>query len=177
MHLFFRALRNFVKPGGSVKVASNKQAQGVRFSDIISAAIDNEFVHVETVPFNEWSLRNYNRSYGDKRDLHKRLRDGEVYAAQRGHSDMVYCFCYAKSGAPVGKPRIRWPPTKRDLMHTDEGPLRNLSGDRKKRKVDELRELFVTYVQGIHVGCLWRLAHLSASHNLLPTFSQSSNRL
>merc|ERR1711953_990431 len=35
MHLFFRALRNFVKEGGSVKVSSNSNAQGVRYSDII----------------------------------------------------------------------------------------------------------------------------------------------
>lgn len=37
-HLFFRALRGFVKKGGIVKVASNAFATGVRFSDIIVGA-------------------------------------------------------------------------------------------------------------------------------------------
>ncbi|OLP95545.1 Eukaryotic translation initiation factor isoform 4G-2 [Symbiodinium microadriaticum] len=40
----FQALRGFVKPGGVVKVASNSNATG-------------EFLHVETMPFLEWSLR------------------------------------------------------------------------------------------------------------------------
>merc|ERR1711976_95515 len=35
MRLFFRALRSFVIPGGSVKVASNKNAVGVRYSYIV----------------------------------------------------------------------------------------------------------------------------------------------
>merc|ERR1712151_381251 len=38
MWLFFSALRGFVKPGGMVKVSSNGNAQGVRYSDILSAA-------------------------------------------------------------------------------------------------------------------------------------------
>jgi hypothetical protein len=152
MHLFFRALRNFVKPGGSVKVASNERAQGVRFSDIMRAAQHNEFIHVETVPIEEWTLRAYNRSYGDKRDVTKRLKDGEVYRDQKIKTDMVYCFCYAPSGDFLSKPRVRLPPTKRDLLDCSEGALENLSGDRKRRKVDELIQLFKTYVEGIHVG-------------------------
>jgi hypothetical protein len=152
MHLFFRALRSFVKPGGSVKVSSNQRAQGVRFSDVIIAAATNEFIHVETVPFNEWMLRNYNRSYGDKRDVTRRLKDGEIYAAQRGNNDMVYCFCYAPSGGTLAKPKVRYPPTKRDLMQANEGSLKGISGDRKRHKVEELTELFLSYVQGIHVG-------------------------
>lgn len=152
MHLFFRALRNFVKPGASVKVSSNRRAQGVRYSDIFGAASLNEFAHVETVPFPEWTLRKYGRSYGDKRDENKRLKDGEIYAAQQASYDMVYCFCYAPSGVPLAKPHVRCPPTKRDLMSANEGALANLSGDRKKNKVDELTQMFLSYVQGIHVG-------------------------
>merc|ERR1712100_702058 len=74
MRLFFRALRSFVKPGGSVKVASNSGAVGVRYSFIISSAVENEFVHVETVPFKEWQLHRNLRSY-DKRDAHKRVTE------------------------------------------------------------------------------------------------------
>jgi len=152
MHLFFRALRNFVKPGAAVKVSSNRRAQGVRYSDIFGAASLNEFAHVETVPFPEWTLRKYGRSYGDKRDVNKRLGDGEIYAAQQASYDMVYCFCYAPSGVSLAKPRVRCPPTKRDLMSANEGALTNLSGDRKRNKVEELTQLFLSYVQGIHVG-------------------------
>merc|ERR1711912_146317 len=100
MRLFFRALRSFVKPSGSVKVASNSGAVGVRYSYIISSAMENEFVHVETVPFKEWNLHRYLRSYGDKRD------------AQKAESDMVYSFCYAPSGQPLPEQEIRIPPTK-----------------------------------------------------------------
>jgi len=152
MHLFFRALRSFVSPGASVKVSSNRRAQGVRYSDIFGAASFNEFVHVETVPFPEWTLRKYGRSYGDKRDENKRLKDGQIYANQQASFDMVYCFCYAPSGMTLAKPRVRHPPTKRDLMNANEGALANLSGDRKWHKVDELTQLFLSYVQGIHVG-------------------------
>merc|ERR1712100_17276 len=49
MHLFFRALRAFVKSGGSVKVSSNSSATGVRYSDIVGAARINEFTHIETM--------------------------------------------------------------------------------------------------------------------------------
>merc|ERR1719201_1963187 len=56
MRLFFRALRSFVKPGGVVKVSSNSGAVGVRYSFIIGSAVENEFVHVETMPFLELSL-------------------------------------------------------------------------------------------------------------------------
>merc|ERR1712232_673708 len=92
MRLFFRALRGFVKMGGSVKVASNSRATGVRFSDIIEGAKASEFTHNETFPFLEWRLSGYRRSYGDRRDAVKRPEEGEVYNDQRGHSDMVYCF-------------------------------------------------------------------------------------
>eukprot|EP00913_Durusdinium_trenchii_P011829 g11111.t1 len=57
MHLFFRALRGFVKP------------QGAR---------NSEFVHVETLPFQEWSLRGYRRSYGDRRDANRRPEENDA---------------------------------------------------------------------------------------------------
>merc|ERR1712048_231525 len=102
MRLFFRALRSFVKPGGSVKVASNQGAVGVRYSYIVDAAISNEFIHVETIPFLEWHLHRYGRSYGDRRDSYKRpdAKNNQSYNAQRAESDMVYCFRYEPSGKP-----------------------------------------------------------------------------
>merc|ERR1711976_791986 len=59
MRLFFRALRSFVKPGGFVKVSSNKSAIGVHYTYIIGGAKENEFVHMETVPFLERHLHRY----------------------------------------------------------------------------------------------------------------------
>merc|ERR1719240_720821 len=84
MRLFFRALRSFVKPGGLVKVSSNKGAVGVRYSYIVGGAIENEFVHVETMPFLEWCLHRYGRSYGDRRDVYKRpdAKNNQSYNAQ-----------------------------------------------------------------------------------------------
>merc|ERR1712107_621343 len=100
MRLFFRALRSFVKPGGQVKVSSNAGAVGVRYSYIVSSAEQNEFTHYETVPFLEWSLHRYGRSYGDKRDITKRpdAEKNQSYNAQASSRDMVYCFRYAPSG-------------------------------------------------------------------------------
>lgn len=152
MHLFFRALRGFVKTGGIVKVASNSCATGVRYSDIITAAQNSEFVHIETIPFIEWQLRNYLRSYGDRRDAGRRPGDGEIYRNQRVHSDMVYAFRYEPSGENPPKPLIRHPPTKDDLLLSAEGKLRELQPAAKSRKVEEIYDLFLTYVQGIHVG-------------------------
>eukprot|EP00933_Yihiella_yeosuensis_P081105 TRINITY_DN94645_c0_g1_i1.p1 TRINITY_DN94645_c0_g1~~TRINITY_DN94645_c0_g1_i1.p1 ORF type:complete len:574 (+),score=152.71 TRINITY_DN94645_c0_g1_i1:65-1786(+) len=152
MHLFFRALRGFVKEGGIVKVASNSNATGVRFSDIITGAENSEFVHIETVPFLEWALRNYLRSYGDRRDTGRRPGDGEIYKNQRAHSDMVYVFRYEPSGDNPPKTMIRQPPSKDDLLKSSEGKLRTLHATAKTKRVEEIYDLFLTYVQGIHVG-------------------------
>jgi len=152
MQLFFRALCAFVKPGGVVKVSSNSNATGVRYSDIMMAAKLSEFVHIETVPFLEWQLRGYRRSYGDRRDASRRPEEGEIYKSQRAHSDMVYSFRYAPSGGTPPKPRIRYPPAKSDLLDSNEGKFRNLSPDAKKRTVEEIYQLFLSYVQGIHIG-------------------------
>lgn len=152
MHLFFRALRNFVKPGGSVKVASNSRATGVRFSDILSAGEYSGFVHVETIPFLEWQLRNYRRSYGDRRDANRRPEEGSGYKDQRAHSDMVYAFRFEPADSPPPRPRARYPPSKQDLLLSNEGKFRDLRGDQKKRRIDEIHQLFLSYVQGIHVG-------------------------
>lgn len=154
MRLFFRALRGFVAPGGSVKVASNRGATGVRYSDIIGGASDSEFVHVETFPFTEWQLRDYWRSFGDRRDAHRRPDAGQVYTDQRAHSDMVYCFRYMPSGEAVPKVSVYYPPTKEELLKTRDAPLGRMPTESpaKKRRVEELYELFMSYVQGIHVG-------------------------
>mmetsp|Transcript_66398 Transcript_66398/g.175812 ORF Transcript_66398/g.175812 Transcript_66398/m.175812 type:complete len:634 (-) Transcript_66398:27-1928(-) len=152
MQLFFRALRAFVKPGGVVKVSSNSGATGVRYSDIMAAAATNEFVHVETVPFLEWQLRGYRRSYGDRRDRDRRPDDGETYNNQKAHSDMLYSFSYAPTGVEIPELRIRNPPTKQDLLAAHEGKMKLLVGEAKKRKVEEIYKLFLSYVQGIHVG-------------------------
>merc|ERR1712187_291987 len=149
---FFRALRNFVMPGGTVKVASNSRATGVRYSDIILGAKLSEFVHVETIPFLEWKLCAYRRSYGDRRDSTKRPEDGEVYNDQRAYSDMVYCFVYKPDGEKAEPAKIHYPPTKEELyLSPKEGRLPGGPASRK-RKVEDLYELFLTYVQGIHVG-------------------------
>jgi len=154
MRLFFRALRTFVKLGGSVKVASNAGAVGVRYSYIIQSAVENEFVHVETVPFKEWSLHRYLRSYGDKRDAYKRLTEGGTgYNAQKGESDMVYSFCYAPTGSEIPEQQIRIPPTKKELMEVQEGPLKGASNAPARIKlVEELYARFLSEVQGVHVG-------------------------
>ncbi|CAJ1455694.1 unnamed protein product [Effrenium voratum] len=152
MHLFFRALRNFVKKGSVVKVASNAFATGVRYSDIILGAQNSEFVHVETVPFLEWQLKNYGRSYGDRRDKQRRPEDGEIYRSQKAHSDMVYCFRYEPSGDVVQKAVIRLPPSRDQLLTAQEGRLRRMSSTDRERRVQEIHHLFYTYVQGVHVG-------------------------
>merc|ERR1712217_778289 len=116
MHLFFCALRAFVKPGGFVKVASNSKATGVRFSDIIGGAKNSEFVHNETFPFVDWRLSDYRRSYGDRRDETKRPDDGQNYNAQRQNNDMVYSFVYRPTGQAVSAPDVEYPPTKQEMM-------------------------------------------------------------
>merc|ERR1719161_2886753 len=133
MRLFFRALRTFVKPGGCVKVASNMGAVGVRYSYIVNSAVANEFVHVETMPFLEWHLHRYGRSYGDRRDAYKRpdSKNNESYNAQRANSDMVYCFTYAPSGESMGQPNIRLPPTMKTLSAATDGPFKSLVGAAK----------------------------------------------
>jgi len=152
MSLFFRALRGFVKEGGLVKVSSNSNATGVRYGDIMQAASMSEFVHVETIPFLEWQLRGYRRSYGDRRDAERRPEDGENYKSQRAHADMVYCYRYAPSGGDPPKLRIRHPPTKTDLLLAEEGHIKTLPEHAKKRRVEDIYKLFLSYVQGIHVG-------------------------
>eukprot|EP00438_Fugacium_kawagutii_P027943 Skav234356 [mRNA] locus=scaffold1274:120726:138690:+ [translate_table: standard] len=97
MHLFFRALRGFVKKGGIVKVASNACATGVRFSDIVIGAQKSEFVHVETFPFLEWQPR------------------GRKLCRIKPSGDMV------------PKATIRYPPSKDQLIGAREGRLQKMS--------------------------------------------------
>eukprot|EP00927_Polykrikos_kofoidii_P016072 TRINITY_DN17210_c0_g1_i1.p1 TRINITY_DN17210_c0_g1~~TRINITY_DN17210_c0_g1_i1.p1 ORF type:complete len:772 (+),score=118.90 TRINITY_DN17210_c0_g1_i1:58-2373(+) len=152
MHLFFRALRAFVKTGGSVKVSSNSRATGVRYSDIIAAAESNEFRHVETFPFLEWQLSGYRRSYGDRRDSGRRPEDGEVYRAQKSSSDMVYCFRYMPTGKALPESQVIYPPSKLDLFLASEGRMPDRGTLGRKRRVEELYKLFLSYVEGVHVG-------------------------
>uniref|UniRef100_A0A7S4WBT1 25S rRNA (uridine-N(3))-methyltransferase BMT5-like domain-containing protein n=1 Tax=Alexandrium monilatum TaxID=311494 RepID=A0A7S4WBT1_9DINO len=154
MRLFFRALRSFVKPGGCVKVSSNSSAVGVRYSYIVGSAIENEFIHVETMPFLEWHLHRYGRSYGDRRDVYKRpdAKNNQSYNAQSAVADMVYCFEFAPSDKTLPKQQIRMPPTLKTLQECKDGPFRNLSGQSKVNLANQLHERFMKEVSGIHVG-------------------------
>eukprot|EP00929_Paragymnodinium_shiwhaense_P113961 TRINITY_DN82271_c0_g1_i1.p2 TRINITY_DN82271_c0_g1~~TRINITY_DN82271_c0_g1_i1.p2 ORF type:complete len:493 (+),score=138.33 TRINITY_DN82271_c0_g1_i1:124-1602(+) len=154
MRLFFRALRSFMKPGGVVKVASNMGAVGVRYSYIISPAVENEFIHTETMPFLEWHLHRYGRSYGDRRDAYKRPdeKKNQSYNAQNGERDMVYCFKYAPTGETLGKQMIRLPPTLKTLCACADGPFKHLVGAAKENLAKQLHNRFATELSGTHVG-------------------------
>lgn len=154
MRLFFRALRTFVKPGGLVKVSSNMGALGVRYSYIVGGAKENEFVHTETVPFLEWHLHRYGRSYGDKRDVYKRpdAKNNQSYNAQRADSDMLYCFTYAPSGDKLGPQDVRLPPTLNTLMNCDDGPFKGMQGPAREKLANDFFKRFVTEISGTHVG-------------------------
>jgi hypothetical protein len=154
MRLFFRALRFFVKPGGVVKVASNMGAVGVRYSYIVGGALENEFVHTETIPFLEWHLHRYGRSYGDRRDAYKRpdATNNQSYNAQRAEADMVYCFRYAPTGDALPKQAIRLPPTLKTIEACPDGPFKHLQGEARKNLAKQLHSRFVTEVSGTHVG-------------------------
>jgi len=156
MRLFFRALRTYVKPGGVVKVASNMGAVGVKAQYIISSAVSNEFIHVETMQFLEWHLHRYGRSYGDRRDSYKRpdAEKNQSYNAQRAEADMVYCFCFAPSedGMDKEKRYFTVPPSLKTLMGCTDGPFKNLQGEAKKNLAVQLRKRFVSEASGIHVG-------------------------
>lgn len=154
MRLFFRALRPFMKPGGCVKVASNMGAVGVRYSYIVGSAIENEFLHVETVPFVEWHLHRYGRSYGDKRDIYKRpdATNNQSYNAQAADRDMVYCFVFSPTGDSLPPQQVRLPPTLTTLEACVDGPFKHLQGPAKKALAKQLHERFVTEISGTHVG-------------------------
>merc|ERR1712188_104568 len=104
-------------------VSSNMNAVGVRYSYIIGSALENEFVHVETMPFLEWHLHRYGRSHGDKRDTYKRpdAKNNQSYNAQNQNADMVYCFAYAPTGKAMGKPNIQVPPSLKTLASCTDG--------------------------------------------------------
>jgi len=154
MRLFFRALRTFVKPGGWVKVASNAGAVGVRYSYIVGSALENEFMHVETMPFLEWHLHRYGRSYGDRRDTYKRpdATNNQSYNAQSGNSDMVYCFSYAPTGKTMPPQYMAVPPSLETLQQSKDGPFKNLVGVAKQNYANQLHSRFVTEISGVHVG-------------------------
>lgn len=154
MRLFFRALRSFVKPGGLVKVASNGSATGVRYSFIVGSAVENEFEHVETMPFMEWMLHRYGRSYGDRRDKNRRpdAKNNQSYNAQNANADMVYCFKYKPSGKPMAPQRLRLPPTLETLQNCWDGPFRELAPGAKAHLARQLHDRFLKEISGTHVG-------------------------
>jgi len=152
MRLFFRALRSFVIPFGLVKVSSNMGAVGVRYSYIIESAVENEFIHVETMPFLEWRLHRYGRSYGDRRDAYKRPGEGQGYNVQRAEADMVYTFEYRPSGKTLPKQKIRLPPTFKTIQACPDGPFANLHGEGRNRLARDLYNRFITEISGTHVG-------------------------
>eukprot|EP00440_Ansanella_granifera_P053514 gb/GFBE01058014.1/.p1 GENE.gb/GFBE01058014.1/~~gb/GFBE01058014.1/.p1 ORF type:complete len:488 (+),score=142.31 gb/GFBE01058014.1/:1-1464(+) len=152
MRLFFRALRFFVKPGGLVKVASNMGAVGVRFSFITGGAQENEFTHLETVPFLQWSLRRYGRAYGDRRDATRRPDQGQGYNVQKAERDMVYTFKYTPSGKVLPPQGVRLPPTLAILEECIDGPFDSLVGQAKKDMAKKLHDRFLTEISGTHVG-------------------------
>jgi len=154
MRLFFRALRNFCKPGCIAKVASNMGAVGVRYGYIVGGAIENEFAHVETVPFTEWCLHRYGRSYGDRRDTYKRpdAVNNQSYNAQRADSDMVYCFKYTPTGKDLPPQQVRLPPTLKTIASCTDGPFKHLQGYGKEKLAKSLHQRFVTEISGVHVG-------------------------
>lgn len=153
MRLFFRALRSFMKVGGLVKIASNLGAVGVRFSYITVGAKENEFDHVETVPFMEWKLHRYSRSYGDRRDVNRRPDQAQNYNAQRAEKDMVYVFKYNPSGEPLGPQTLRMPPSIATLLECQDGPFWSLpSMEVKKQLAKQLHDRFIKECSGRHVG-------------------------
>jgi len=154
MRLFFRALRPYMKPGGIVKVASNMGAVGVRYGYIVGSALENEFLHIETVPFLEWHLHRYGRSYGDKRDVYKRpdAKNNQSYNAQSAERDMVYCFSYAPTGKAIGQQHVKLPPSLTTLKGCVDGPFKNLQGNARMNLANQLHKRFVTEVSGTHVG-------------------------
>merc|ERR1712083_266428 len=129
-------------------------AVGVRYSYIVGSGMENEFMHTETMPFLEWHLHRYGRSYGDKRDLNRRpdAKNNESYNAQRAEADMVYCFRYEPSGNKIPEQTVRPLPTFKVLMKCLDGPFMGMHGDQKKRKATEMHKRFVMEVSGTHVG-------------------------
>merc|ERR1712176_336107 len=99
-------------------------AVGVRYSYILASAIENEFIHHETMPFLEWHLHRYGRSYGDKRDLYKRPD------ATKNQT-------------------IRLPPTLAVLEACQDGPFLGLIGEPRKRMAKKLHTRFVTEISGV----------------------------
>merc|ERR1719428_2012942 len=154
MRLFFRALRSFVKPGGIVRVSSNMGAVGVRYSYIVNSGVENEFTHEQTMPFKDWHLHRYGRSYGDKRDAYKRpdAKNNESYNAQAGDKDMVYCFVYKPSGEQLPKQKVRIPPSLKIISACTDGPFQNLAGPARENMAKQLHDRFVTEISGTHVG-------------------------
>merc|ERR1712176_1430340 len=107
--------------------------------------MDNEFVHTETMPFLEWHLHRYGRSYGDRRDAYKRPdeKNNQSYNSQRAEADMVYCFRYKPSGRALPPQEVRLPPALKTLMSCVDGPFSHLQGEAKKNLAKQLHKRFI----------------------------------
>merc|ERR1712085_110813 len=92
-----------------------------------------------------------------------------VYNAQKANTDMVYCFKYEPSDESLKAPQISYPPTKEELFSSDEGRAGRLPTNHTARtkRVEELYDLFLSYVQGVHVG----RARISCIYNI-PGYSE-----
>merc|ERR1712183_501787 len=110
--------------------------------------------HYETFPFLDWVLHKYGRSYGDRRDTHRRPDsvNNESYSQQNQNRDMVYCFRYQPSGKKLGPQLVRWPPSLRQLSACTDGPFTNCPPQVKEQKARTLNRRFISEVSGIHVG-------------------------
>merc|ERR1712211_56297 len=103
-----------------------------------------------TVPFLEWQLHRYGRSYGDKRDVYKRpdAKNNESYNAQAAGRDMVYCFKFAPSGETLPPQAVRLPPTLKTLLACTDGPFKKLDGAGRENLAKQLHSRFITEVGG-----------------------------
>eukprot|EP00439_Symbiodinium_sp_Y106_P069198 s1502_g11.t2 len=159
MHLFFRALRGFVKPGGVVKVASNSNATGPCMLFVF-----------------RYPERRAKQRVPPRRDdavsrVEPEVLPSENYRCQSKGSDMawgpagcttqqscsneVYTFRYEPSGSVPPKALIRRPPTKDDLFLSKEGKMPMSAEQKRQRLEDRLQWSDMVFMPaGCHIGIL-----------------------
>merc|ERR1712194_412608 len=70
--------------------------------------------------------------------------NNQSYNSQRAEADMVYCFCYSPSGAPLPDHKIIvTPPSLKTLMDCQDGPFKSLVGVARQNLANQLRKRFV----------------------------------
>ncbi len=72
MRKFFKSVRQVMKAGGLVKVSTNELSTGVDAKDMVTSAELLGFKLKEQIIFNDWELSDYDRAFGDYRDVSKR---------------------------------------------------------------------------------------------------------